>query len=79
MWLTIEQAARHYGYSSADTLQRRLRQLRERGQVHDMGDPPEGYRDNPDAPVRVLWAHPKAMLVADDAPRVLLDPSRGRR
>lgn len=79
MWLTVEQATEHYGYTNPESLKRRIRQLRDAGKVSDAGDPPDGYRAIEDAPISLLWANPKAMLIADDAPSDLLNPRMGKR
>ena len=79
MWLTVEQAAKHYGYGNPESLRQRIRQLRDNGKVSDVGASPPGYRVVGNAPINVLWANPKSMMIADDAPPDLLNPHRGRR
>lgn len=79
MWMTMDNAARHYGYSSSATLRQRIRQLREAGKVSDEGNSPDGCAEVKDAPIRIFWAHPRTMMIADNAPADLLNPKRGRR
>ncbi len=43
-WLTLEQAAEHFGYSHPENLRQRLRELRKRGKVVDIGSPPPEYK-----------------------------------
>lgn len=78
-WLSMPQAVEKYGYSNANSLRRRLRQLRELGQVEDLGAPPEEIRAGGKGPVRILWANPKSMMLGADAPAELLNPKVGRR
>lgn len=80
-WLPLDQAAAHFGYSHPENLRQRLRQLRKRGQVTDIGRPP-GY---PVADrvgrhkVVIMWPNPQTALLRCDAPATLLNPKRGRR
>ncbi len=38
VWLPLDVAAKHFGYAHKESLSRRLRQLRQRGKVRDIGD-----------------------------------------
>jgi len=80
-WLSLDDAAKHFGYSP-EGLRRRLRQLRERGRVVDLGKPPTGYavgENRVKGKVAILWPNPRTALVDRDAPVTLLNPKRGKR
>lgn len=82
-WLPLDAAAKHLGYSHPESLRRRLRQLRQRGLVIDLGQPPSGYpvRNNVQKTkaVVVMWANPKTALIRSDVSPELLNPKRGKR
>ena len=80
-WLPLDIAARQFSYSHKESLSRRLRQLRERGVVRDIGRPPVAYRDTvpkADAEITIMWPNPKTALLRNDGPSSLLQSSRGR-
>ena len=80
-WLPLDLAAESFGYAHKESLRRRLRQLRERGLVRDIGRPPASYATearNQDAAITVMWPNPKTALIRSDAPRALLEAKRGR-
>ena len=80
-WLTLDIAAKQFGFAHKESLSRRLRQLRERGMVRDIGRPPMPYRDTEqqeDAAITIVWPNPKTALLRNDAPQELLVASRGR-
>ena len=80
-WLPLDIAARQFGYAHKESLSRRLRQLRERGVVRDLGRPPDAYRDTEpkaEAEITIMWPNPKTALLRNDAPSSLLQSSRGR-
>ena len=80
-WLPLDVAAQQYGYAHKESLSRRLRQLRKRGKVRDIGRPPVAYRDNEqkeDAEITIMWPNPKTALLRNDAPSPFLQSSRGR-
>ena len=81
-WLPLEEAATRYGYAHKESLSRRLRQLRKRGHVADIGNPPRQYANSlkPEkAPILLMWPNPTAALIHEDAPTELLDSRRGKR
>jgi len=81
-WLPLDQAAKHYGYRHADSLRRRLRELRERGYVVDLGNPPSPYKvgkNQSKGKVVIYWPNPNTALIRRDAPAGLLIPKRGKR
>ena len=83
-WLSLNAATRHFGYSHKNSLTTRLRQLRRRGLVIDLGTPPASYPASAANPKRtdkvvMLWPHPKTALIRSDAPIHLLNAKRGRR
>jgi len=80
-WLPLDVAAKQFGYAHKESLSRRLRQLRVRGLVRDIGRPPMPYRDTEqqeDAAITIMWPNPRTALLRSDAPRNLLASSRGR-
>ena len=80
-WLPLDIAAEQFGYAHKESLSRRLRQLRKRGKVRDIGRPPAAYRDTEpevDAEITIMWPNPKTALLRNDAPLSLLRSSRGR-
>ena len=80
-WLPLDIAARQFSYAHKESLSRRLRQLRERGVVRDIGRPPASYRDTEptaEAEITIMWPNPKTALLRNDAPWSLLRSSRGR-
>lgn len=80
-WLPLDIAAEQFGYSHKESLSRRLRQLRNRNLVVDIGRPPSDYRNfKPDKSARIviMWPNPKTALLRSDAPRELLNACRGR-
>ena len=42
-WLSVRNAAQKFGYCNQESLRRRLRQLRKRGFIVDVGEPPSKY------------------------------------
>ncbi|MGA7193685.1 MAG: hypothetical protein WBW94_08650 [Anaerolineales bacterium] len=81
-WLSIDQAARHFGYHHPESLRRRLRDLREQNYVADIGIPPERYKvaKRPNRKkIVIYWLNPKTSLLRSDAPRNLLNPKVGKR
>ena len=80
-WLPLDAAARQFGYAHKESLSRRLRQLRERGKVRDIGRPSVPYRgteQQEDAVITIMWPNPKTALLQIDAPPELLTANRGR-
>ena len=80
-WLPLDLAADHFGYAHKESLRRRLRQLRERGLVLDIGRPPNAYQKvetKEEAPITLMWPNPKTALLKRDAPPELLAAKRGR-
>jgi hypothetical protein len=81
-WLTLEQASKHFGYSHPENLRQRLRDLRKRGQVIDIGKPPAKYeaakREVP-GKVIIYWPNARTALMRRDVPGGLLIPKRGKR
>ena len=80
-WLPLDIAAERFGYAHKESLSRRLRQLRQRGFVIDVGRPPTAYRDskvNPDASIVLMWPNSQTALLREDAPRSLLYSRPGR-
>lgn len=81
-WLPLEEAAIRYGYAHKESISRRLRQLRKRGHVADIGRPPAEYANSPmpeKAAIVLMWPNPTATLIHQDAPAELLDSKRGKR
>lgn len=83
-WLTMKEAARHYGYSSSRSLSRRISQLRKRGRVMDIGYPSAKYPMTGEGVVSedkiiLRWLHSQTVLLRADAPAALLNPRKGRR
>ena len=80
-WLPLDLAAAQFGYAHKESFRRRLRQLRERGLVRDIGRPPASYeaiQPKKDAPLNVMWPNPRTALLRSDAPVELLVAKRGR-
>lgn len=80
-WLPLDIAAERFGYAHKESLSRRLRQLRKRGKVRDIGRPTVAYRDTEqiaDAEIVIMWPNPKTALLRNDAPPALLRSNRGR-
>ena len=80
-WLPLDIAARYFGYAHKESLSRRLRQLRDEGQVRDIGRPPIAYKKrqgNDLAGIILMWPNPKTALLRSDAQRELLSAKRGR-
>ena len=83
-WLSLSEAAKEFGYSHKNSLSARLRQLRRRGQVIDLGRPPTAYAISAEYPetadkVVLLWPHPKTALLRSNAPTQLLNAKKGKR
>ena len=81
-WLTLAEGARHFGYQHVDSLRNRIRQLRKRGKVVDLGSPPSEYQRRTRqgiGKVVLFWVNPNTALLRSDASPVILDPRRGRR
>lgn len=81
-WLPLDQAAKYFGYSHPENLRQRLRALRKRGKVADMGKPPLKYDVVKKAKkdrIVVYWLNPKTALLSIDVPAGLLIPKRGKR
>lgn len=80
-WLPLDIASARLGYAHKESLTRRLRQLRQQGQVIDRGRPPAAYGQihaNANAPITLMWPNPQTALLRNDAPRSLLHAKRGR-
>jgi hypothetical protein len=82
-WLPLDLAAERFGYNHAESLRRRLRQLRALGYVVDIGRPASDYparkhSDQHDIVV-IMWPNPKTALIRSDAPAHLLNPKPGKR
>ena len=80
-WLPLDIAAKQFGYAHKESLSRRLRQLRVRGLVRDIGRSPAAYRDQEkkeDAAITIMWPNPKTALLEINAPKELLTANRGR-
>ncbi len=56
-WLPLDLAADHFGYAHKESLRRRLRQLRERGLVCDIGRPPAAYEKSEQIEERTDYNH----------------------
>ena len=81
-WLPLGEAAKHFGYSHPDSLRNRLRELRKRGKVIDLGTPPIEYKVGKGGikdKIVLYWANPNTALLRSDAPTELLIPKRGKR
>ncbi len=81
-WLTIEEAAKRFGYSHPESLRQRLRQLRKSGQVVDTGKPPRKYQSTivkSAHKITLYWLNSKIVLIRNDIPRTLFNPKRGKR
>jgi hypothetical protein len=81
-WLPLEEAAKHFGYQKTQSFTHRLRQLRKRGFVIDIGHPPSEYpigNANVRGKIVLMWPNPKAALLHKDAPQKLLVPKKGKR
>ena len=81
-WLPLDQAAGRLGYTHPESLRRRLRVLRMRGKVIDLGKPPQEYKvgkgETKDKIV-LYWANANTALLRSDPPAGLLIPRRGKR
>lgn len=80
-WLPLDIAAARFGYAHRESLTRRLRQLRRRGYVIDVGRPPVAYRESSpsvEANIVLMWPNPQTALLREDAPPALLQAQRGR-
>ena len=80
-WLPLDLAAEYFGYAHKESLRRRLRQLRERGLVRDIGRPPARYAteaQGQDAAITVMWPNPRTALIRSDVPGDILEAKRGR-
>ena len=81
-WMSISEATKIFGYADRVSLRNRVRQLRSRGDVTDLGNPPAAYRRRRgQAPGKVMlyWLNPKIALLRRDAPKDLFVPRRGKR
>ena len=81
-WLPLAEAAKLLGYGHPDSLRNRLRELRRRGKVLDLGTPPPEYKVGENASsgkVVLYWPNHNTALLRSDAPRELLIPKRGKR
>ncbi len=82
IWLPIKEAARLFGYTHPESLRHRLRELRRRGKVLDIGTPPTEYQAGKgEAKDKIIlyWPNPGTALIRSDAPNRLLNPRRGKR
>jgi hypothetical protein len=71
-WLSLPDAAKHFGYENSLGLRRRIQQLRKRGKVEDIGAVPEKYLGEDNGPVKIYWPDWRTMQIASDAPRALM-------
>ncbi len=81
-WLSLNEAAKLFGYTNPVSLRNRIRQLRSRGKVLDLGRPPNEYklgRGEARGKIILYWLNPKIALLRGDAPRDLFIPRRGKR
>jgi hypothetical protein len=81
-WLSLDEAAKHFGYSHPENLRQRLRELRRRGKVVDTGKPPSEYKAVKKATkdkIVVYWLNPKTAMLSINVPSGLLVPKRGKR
>ena len=79
-WLTLNQAAKQFGYKSIQGFRIRIQQLRDNGYVLDTGNPPEGYtKKQGSGAITILWANPQAAMIRADAQPDLLNPKTGHR
>ena len=79
-WLTLNQAAKQFGYKSIQGFRIRIQQLRDNGYVLDTGNPPEEYtKKQGSGAITILWANPQAAMIRVDAQADLLNPKTGRR
>lgn len=78
----MHDAAKHYGYRHEESLRRRLRQLREKGLVRDVGNPPKKYEVcaqlGTDA-ITIRWVNPTTAMISTNISMKLLNPRRGKR
>lgn len=79
-WLPLDVAAKHFGYAHKESLSRRLRQLRKRGLIRDIGRPPDVYdvEQKVDAAITIMWPNPKTALLYSEVSPSLLVAKRGR-
>ena len=79
-WLTLNQAAKQFGYKSIQGFRLRIQQLRDNGYVLDEGNPPEEYKKKKgNGAITLLWANPQAAMIRADAQTDLLNPKTGKR
>lgn len=81
-WLTIGEAAEQLGYNHIESLRYRLRTLRKRGLVADLGNPPKRYpahTGDTTGMVILQWVNPVAFMVSGDLPANLFDNKQGGR
>lgn len=81
-WLPLDVAIEQFGYAYKESLSRRLRQLRQRGYVIDIGRPPAAYpvSSSPQkGKINIMWPNPKTALIRSDTPLNLLHAKRIRR
>ena len=82
LWWPLAQAAKHFGYSHPENMRQRLRQLRRRGVVSDLGEPPAQYpviKKARAGDVVIFWPNPNTALMRSDVPAEYFIPKRGRR
>lgn len=80
-WMSLYQAAAHFGYKHPESLRQRLRKLREKGDLVDIGSPPARYKAGKSdfRKIVVFWINSRTPLIRSDAPQNLLIPLRGKR
>jgi transposase-like protein len=81
-WLSLKEAAKRFGYTNPVSFRNRIRQLRSRGKVLDLGQPPTEYkagRGHGRGKIVLYWLNPGIALLRGDAPRELFIPRRGKR
>ena len=83
-WLSVRNAAQKFGYCNQESLRRRLRQLRKRGFIVDVGEPPSKYvkernKHTNQSKIYLYWSSPTTMFIRADAPKHFLNSKRGKR
>jgi hypothetical protein len=79
-WLSLSDAAKHFGYPSALALRRRIHQLRQQGKVEDIGATPEKYlAGRAHGAVKIHWENTRKMQIDKNAPASLLAAKKPKK
>jgi hypothetical protein len=80
-WLTFDDVAEQFGYNNVTSFRRRLRELRSKGSVIDLGKPPSEYKvgEQEQGKVNIYWLNARTALIHKDVPRSLLNSKKGKR